>query len=149
ILARIIGQRLHERLGQPFVVENRPGAGGNIGTEAVVKASPDGHTLLLVGVGSTINVTLYDKLSFNFVRDIAPVASLIRTPLVIVLNSSVSAKTLPEFIAYAKSNPGKLSMASVGNGTPPHIAGELFKMMAGVNMVHVPYRGAAPAMTDL
>ena len=149
ILARLMGQWLSERLGQPFVIENRPGAGSNIGTEAVVKAPADGHTLLLATAANAINGTLYDKLSFNFMRDIAPVAGLIRGPNVVVVNASFPAKTVPEFIAYAKANPGKLNMASPGNGTTPHVAGELFKMMAGVNLVHVPYRGAAPALTDL
>jgi tripartite-type tricarboxylate transporter receptor subunit TctC len=149
ILARPIGQWLSERLGQPFVIDNRPGAGSNIGTEAVVRAPPDGYTLLLVSPGNAINATLYDKLPFNFIRDIAPVAGIIRVPNVIVVNPSVPAKTVPEFIAYAKANPGKVNMASSGNGTSPHVAGELFKMMTGVNIVHVPYRGSAPAMTDL
>ena len=149
IVARLIGQWLSERLGQPFVIENRPGAGTNIGTEAVVRAPPDGYTLLLVGRRNAINATLYDKLNFNFIRDIAPVAGIIRVPLVMVVNPSVPAKTVPEFIAYAKANPGKINMASAGIGTPGHVAGELFKMMAGVDMVHVPYRGAAPALTDL
>ena len=136
-----MGQWLSERLGQPFVIENRPGAGGNIGTEAVVRRPPDGYTLLLVSVANAINATLYDKLNFNFIRDIAPVAGIIRVPNVMVVNPSVPAKTVPEFIAYAKANPGKINMASAGNGTAPHLAGELFKMMAGVDMVHVPYRG--------
>ena len=149
ILARLMGQWLSERLGQQFVIENRPGAGSNIATEAVVRATPDGYTLLIVSPGNAINATLYDKLNFNFIRDIAPVASLIREPNVMVVNPSVPAKTVPEFIAYAKANPGKLNMASAGNGTASHMAGELFKMMAGVNMVHVPYRGGGPALTDL
>jgi tripartite-type tricarboxylate transporter receptor subunit TctC len=149
IVARLIGQRLSERLGQPFVVENRPGAGGNIGTEAVVRAPPDGYTLLLVVAANAINVTLYDKLNFNFIRDIAPVSEIYRTPLVMVVNPSFPAKTVPEFIAYAKANPGKINMASAGNGTVQHVAGELFKMMAGVNMVHVPYREGVAAVTDL
>jgi tripartite-type tricarboxylate transporter receptor subunit TctC len=149
ILARPIGQWLSERLGQPFVIDNRPGAGSNIGTEAVVRAPPDGYTLLLVSPGNAINATLYDKLPFNFIRDIAPVAGIIRVPNVMVVNPSVPAKTVPEFIAYAKTNSGKVNMASSGNGTSPHVAGELFKMMTGINMVHVPYRGSAPAMTDL
>jgi tripartite-type tricarboxylate transporter receptor subunit TctC len=149
ILARLIGQWLSERLGQPFVVENRPGAGGNIATEAVVRAPPDGYTLLLVGTPNAINATLYDKLDFNFIRDIAPVASLIRGALVMVVHPSVPATTLPEFIVYAKANPGKLSYGSGGVGGITHITPELFKMMAGVNMVHVPYRGIAPALTDL
>jgi tripartite-type tricarboxylate transporter receptor subunit TctC len=149
IFARLIGQWLSERLGQAFVIENRPGAGTNVGAEAVVRALPDGHTLLLIAAPNAINATLYEKLNFNFIRDIAPVAGISRVPLVMVINSSVPAKTLPELIAYAKVNPGKLNMASAGNGTTPHVAGELFKMMAGVNMVHVPYRGVGPALTDL
>ena len=149
ILARLIASWLSEGLGQQFIVENRPGAGGNIGTEAVVKSAPDGHTLLLVGPNNAINATLYDKLNFNFIRDIVPIASISRGPNVIVVNPSVPAQTVPELIAYAKANPAKLNMASPGNGTPPHVAGELFKMMTGVNMVHVPYRGGAPALTDL
>jgi tripartite-type tricarboxylate transporter receptor subunit TctC len=149
VLARLIGQWLSERLGQPFIIDNRPGAGGNIGTEVVVKAPPDGYTLLQVATSSAINATLYDKLNFNFIRDIAPVATVIRQPLVMLVNPSVPAKTVPEFIAYAKANPGKINMASAGNGTGPHVTGELFKMMAGINMQHVPYRGASPALTDL
>jgi tripartite-type tricarboxylate transporter receptor subunit TctC len=149
LLARLMGQWLSERLGQPFMIDNRPGAGSNIGTEAVVHAPPDGYTLLLVGPPAAINATLYGKLSFNFIRDIAPVAGIIRAPNVMVVNPSVSAKTVPEFIAYARANPAKISMASSGNGTSPHIAGELFNMMTGVDMVHVPYRGAGPALTDL
>jgi tripartite-type tricarboxylate transporter receptor subunit TctC len=149
ILARLMGQWLSERLGQPFVIENRPGAGGNIGTEAVVRAPPDGYTLLLVGAFNAINATLYEKLNFNFIRDIAPVGSIMRAVYVMEVNPSVPAKTVPEFIAYAKANPGKLNMASAGNGTPQHVSGELFKMMAGINITHVPYRGSAPALTDL
>ena len=149
ILARLIGQWLAERLRQPFVIENRPGAGSNIATEVVVRAPPDGYTLLLVGSPNAINATLYEKLNFNFVRDIAPVASFMRGALVMVVNPSVPAKTLPEFIAYAKANPGKISYGSGGVGGITHITPELFKMMAGVDMVHVPYRGVAPAMTDL
>jgi tripartite-type tricarboxylate transporter receptor subunit TctC len=149
ILARLMGQWLSERLGQPFVIDNRPGAGGNIGTEAVVKASPDGYTLLLISTSSVINATLYEKLNFNFSRDIAPVATIIRQPLIMLVNPLLPAKTVPEFIAYAKANPGKISMASAGTGTGPHVAGELFKMMTGVDMVHVPYRGGAPALADL
>jgi tripartite-type tricarboxylate transporter receptor subunit TctC len=149
IAARLIGQWLSERLDQPFVIESRPGGGGNIGTEAVVRASPDGYTLLLVPSASAVNATLYEKLSFNFVRDIAPVAGIIRIPLVMVVNASVQARTVPELIAYAKANPGKINFASPGNGTTAHVAGELFKMMAGVDIVHVPYRGSAPALTDL
>ena len=149
ITARLIGQWLSERLGQQFVIENRPGAASNIGTELVVRASPDGYTLLLVSSANTINATLYDKLNYNFIRDIAPVASVMRYPYVMVVNPSVAAKSVPEFIAYAKANPRKLNMASPGTGTGPHIAGELFKMMAGVDMVHVPYRGSALALSDL
>ena len=149
IIARLIGQWLSERLGQPFVIENRPGAGSNIAAEAVVKAPPDGYTMLIATSTNALNVTLYDKLTFNFIRDIAPVASIIRQPNVMLLNPLVPAKAVPEFIAYAKANPGKINMASAGNGTSGHVSGELFKMMAGVNMVHVPYRGGAPALTDL
>jgi tripartite-type tricarboxylate transporter receptor subunit TctC len=149
ILARFLGQWLSDRLGRQFVIDNRPGAGGNIGVEMVVRAPPDGYTLLLVAVTNAINATLYDKLSFNFIRDIAPVAGATRASLVMVVNPAFPAKTVPEFIAYAKANPGKLNMASSGNGTPQHIAGELFKMMTGINMLHVPYRGVAPALTDL
>jgi tripartite-type tricarboxylate transporter receptor subunit TctC len=149
ITARLIGQRLSERLGQQFIVENRPGAGGNIGTEAVVHASPDGYTLLRVGVPNAISATLYDKLNFNFLRDIAPVASISREPLVMVVHPSFPARTVTEFITYAKVNPGKINMASGGNGSTSHVAGELLKMMAGINMVHVPYRGAGPVLTDL
>jgi tripartite-type tricarboxylate transporter receptor subunit TctC len=149
IVARLMGQWLSERLGQSFIIENRPGAGGNVSTEAVVRAAADGYTLLLVGPFAAINATLYEKLNFNFLRDIAPVASISREPQVMVLSPSVQANTVAEFIAYAKANPGKVSMASGGNGTPNHIAGELFKVMTGVNMIHVPYRGAAPALTDL
>ena len=149
ILARLTGQWLSERLAQPFVIENRPGAGSNIAAEAVVKAPADGYTLLLVSSVNAINATLYDKLNFNFIRDIAPVASLLRQPQIMLVNPSFPAKTVPEFIAYAKANPGKISMASAGNGTGPHLGGELFKMMAGIDMVHVPYRGGAPALTDL
>jgi tripartite-type tricarboxylate transporter receptor subunit TctC len=149
ILARLMGQRLSERLGQPFVIENRPGAGTNIGTEAVVRAPPDGYTFLLVSTSNAINAALYDKLNFNFLRDIAPVAGIIRQPLVMVVNPSVPAKTVHEFTAYAKANPGKINFGSPGIGTPGHVAGELFKMMAGVDLVHVPYRGGGPVMTDL
>ncbi len=144
-----MGQWLSERLDQPFIIENRPGAGTNIATEAVVRAPADGYTLLVVNAASAINATLHEKMSFNFIRDIAPVAGLIRDHLVMVVHPSVPAKTVPEFIAYAKSRPGKINMASGGNGAPSHVAGELFKMMAGVDIVHVPYRGAAPALTDL
>ena len=149
ITARLLGQWLSERLGQPVVVESRPGAGTNIATETVVNAPPDGYTLLLVAPANAINATLYEKLNHNFMRDIAPVAGLIRFPNVIVVNPSVPAKTVPEFIAYAKANPGKLNMASSGAGSTIHVSGELFKMMTGINMVHVPYRGGAPALTDL
>jgi len=149
ILARLLGQWLSERLGQPFVIENRPGAGTNIGTEAVVRAPADGHTLLLINTANAISATLYDRLNFNFIQDIAPVASIIRQPYVMLVHSSVPAKTVSELIDYARTNPGKLNMASAGKGTGTHVAGELFKMMAGINMVHVPYRGGAPATTDL
>jgi tripartite-type tricarboxylate transporter receptor subunit TctC len=149
ILARLMGQWLSERLGQPFIIENRPGGGNNIGTEAVVRAPADGYTLLLAGTPNTVNVTLYEKLNFNFIRDIAPVAGVIRGSFVMVVNPSVPAKSVPEFIAYAKANPRKLNMASAGNGTASHVAGELFKMMAGVDMVHLPYRGGGPALNDL
>ena len=149
ITARLIGQWLSERLSQPFVIDNRPGAGGNIGTEAVVRAPADGYTLLLDGGWNAVNATLYDKLSFNFIRDIAPVAGIMRTSNVVVVHPSFPAKTIPEFIAHAKTNPGRISMASPGIGTVAHMSGELFKMMTGVNMVHVPYRGDAPAVTDL
>jgi tripartite-type tricarboxylate transporter receptor subunit TctC len=149
IVARIVGQALSERMGQPVVIDNRPGAGGNVGAEAVVRAQPDGYTLLLVGSNNFINATLYDNLRFNFIRDIAPVTSVGRTPLVMEVNPSVPAKTVAEFVAHAKANPGKLNMASGGAGTPVHMAGELFKMTAGVHMVHVPYRGSAPALADL
>jgi tripartite-type tricarboxylate transporter receptor subunit TctC len=149
ITARLIGQWLSDRLGQPFVVENRPGAGGNIGTEAVVNAASDGHTVLLATVPNAVNATLYEKLNFNFIRDTAPVAGIIRVPMVILLHPSVPATTVPELIAYAKANPGKVNMASAGTGSAPHMAGELFNFMAGVNMVHVPYRGQGPALSDL
>src|SRR5262249_5884607 len=149
ILARLMGPWLSERLGQQFVVENRPGSGTNIGTEVVVRAPSDGYTLLMVSSANAINATLYDKLSFVFLRDIAPVAGIIRLPLVMVINPSVPAKTVPEFIAYAKASPGKINLGSPGIGTPGHVAGELFKMMASVEMVHVPYRGGGPVMTDL
>jgi tripartite-type tricarboxylate transporter receptor subunit TctC len=149
IIARLIGQSLSERLGQQFIIENRPGAGSNIAAEAVVKAAPDGYTLYLSSSANAISATLYDNLNFNFIRDIAPVASISISPLVMEVNPSVPAKTVPEFVAYAKANSGKLNMASNGNGTVSHLAGELFKMMTGINMLHVPYRGAAPALTDL
>jgi tripartite-type tricarboxylate transporter receptor subunit TctC len=149
INARPISQWLSERLGQQFVVENRPGAGSNIATETVVRASPDGYTLLAVSVANALNATLYEKLNFNFIRDIVPVAGTMRVPGVMVVNPSVPANTVPEFIAYAKANPGKVNMASAGNGTTGHVFGELFKFMTGVNLVHVPYRGGAPALIDL
>lgn len=149
ILARLMSQRLSERLGQQFVVENRTGAGGNIATEAVVRSPADGYTLLLAGSNDAINTRLYDKLPYNFIRDIEPVAALTRSPNVMVVNPSVPATTVPEFIAYAKANPGKINMASVGIGTVPHVAGELFNIMAGVNLIHVPYRGAPAAFSDL
>jgi tripartite-type tricarboxylate transporter receptor subunit TctC len=149
ILARLIGPWLSERLGQPFVVENRPGGGSNIGTEAVVRASPDGYTILMVSSASAINATLYDKLNFVFLRDIAAVAGIISLPFVMVVHPSVPAKTVPEFAAHAKANPGKISFGSPGIGTPGHVAGELFKMMAGVEMIHVPYRGGGAVLSDL
>ena len=149
ILARIIGQSLSERLGQQFVIENRPGGGNNIGTEAVVHAAPDGYTVLLVNPAHGINATLYPKLSFNFIRDIAPVAGLMRVPNVMEVHPSVPAKTVAEFIAYAKANAGKINWATSGNGTSVHLSGELFKSMTGIDMTHVPYRGSAPALTDL
>ena len=140
-IARLMGQSLLERIGQPFVIENRTGAGGNIGTESVVRATPDGYTLLLVGLSNALNATLYKKLNFNFIRDIAPVASIGGTPYVMVINPSVPAKTIPEFIAYAKANPSKINMGSSGSGSVSHVFGERFKMMTGINLVHVPYRG--------
>jgi tripartite-type tricarboxylate transporter receptor subunit TctC len=149
VLARLIGHRLSERLGQQFLVENRPGAGGNIATEAVVKAAPDGYTLLMIGAVNTVNTTLYGDLNFTFHRDITPIAGVMSIPQIIDVHPSVPAKTLPELVAFAKANPGKLNMASAGLGTPQHMAGELFKMMAGVDMLHVPYRGGAPAIADL
>ena len=149
IFARLMAPWLSERLGQQFVVENRPGGSSNIGTEAVVRAPPDGYTILMASSTNAINVTLFDKLNFDFLRDIAPVAGIVRLPLVMVMHSSVPARTVPEFIAYAKINPGKINMGSPGIATPPHVAGELFKMMARLNMVHVPYRGGGPVMTDL
>src|SRR5262245_22367329 len=148
-IARLMGQWLADRLGQPFVIENRPGAGTNIAAELVVRAPADGYTLLLVTAANAINTTLYEKLSFDFIRDIVPVAGITREPLIMQVNPSLPVKTVPEFIAYAKANPGKINMASAGNGTGPHVAGELFKMMTGVDMIHVPYRGTAPALTDL
>ena len=149
ILARLISQWLFERLGRPFIVENRPGAGGNIGTEAVVRAPADGYTLLMIGPSNMANASLYDKLNFDFIRDIVPVASIMRVSNFLEVSPSVPAKTVPEFIAYAKANPGKINMASSGTGSASHVSGELFKMMTGVNMLHVPYRGAALALTDL
>ena len=149
IMARLVGQWLSERLGQQFVTENRPGAGSNVGTEVVVNAPPDGYTLLQVGASSAINMTLYEKLNFNFLRDITPVAGIISIPYIMAVNPSLPAKTVPEFIAYAEMNPSMVNMGSGGNGTAGHLSGELFKMMARVNMVHVPYRGEAPALTDL
>ena len=149
IFGRLMGQWLSERLGQQFVIENRPGAGTNIGTAVVVKAPPDGYTLLLAGPPAAINATLYDNLTFNFIRDIMPVAGIIRAPLVLVVNPAVPATTVPELIAYAKANPGKISFASSGTGTTPHLSGELLKRMASIELVHVPYRGDAPALTDL
>jgi len=150
ITARLIGQWLSERLGQPFIIENRPGGGNSIGTEAVVRAPADGYTLLLCGIFNATNATIYDKLlNYNFIRDIAPVAGVIRDAWVLVVNPSVPAKSIPEFIAYAKANPGRINMASAGTGAGSHVAGELFKMMAGVDLVHVPYRGGGPALTDL
>jgi len=149
IVARLMAQSLSERLGQQFVVENRPGAGTNIGTGVVVNAIADGHTLLFVTTPNAINATLYDNLEFNFIRDIVPVAGILRAPLVIVINPSFPAKNVPDFIAHAKANPDRINMASAGIGSPAHLAGELLKTMAGINMVHVPYRGGAPALTDL
>jgi tripartite-type tricarboxylate transporter receptor subunit TctC len=149
VLARLIGQWLSERLGQQFIVDNRPGGGGNIGAEAVVNAPADGYTLLLVGPPNMINATLYEKLNFNFIRDIAPVAGMVRVSNVMEVHPAVPTKSVSEFMSYAKANPGKINMASGGNGTAGHVAGELFKMMTGVNMVHVPYRGEGPALTDL
>jgi tripartite-type tricarboxylate transporter receptor subunit TctC len=148
-VARLIGQFLSDRLGQQFVIENRPGAGGNIATEAAVRAPPDGYTLLLVNSSNTINATLYEKLNFDFIRDIAPISGLATFSFVMEVNPLVPTKTVPEFITYAKANPGKINMASAGNGSTHHVAGELFKMMAGVEMIHVPYRGSSPALTDL
>jgi tripartite-type tricarboxylate transporter receptor subunit TctC len=149
VAARLIGQWLSDRSGQPFVIENRPGAGGNVATEAAARSAPDGHTLLGGGVNDAVNATLFEKLNFNFIRDLAPVAGIMRAPNVMVVNPSVPAKTVTEFIAYAKANPGKINMASAGNGTGPHVAGELFKLKAGVDIVHVPYRGGAAAIPDL
>jgi tripartite-type tricarboxylate transporter receptor subunit TctC len=149
VLARPLAQWLRERLGQPFVIDNRPGAGGTIGTEAAVRASPDGYTLLLIAGAHTVNATLYDKLSFDFIRDIAPIAGISRDSALMTVNPSFPAKTFSEFIAFAKANPGKINMASAGVGSPSHVTGELFKMMTGVEMVHVPYRGSPPALTDV
>ena len=150
IFARLIGQWLSERLGQPFVAENRAGGAGNtLATDVVVRAAPDGYTLLLIAIANAINASLYEKLTYDFLRDIAPVASLARVPLVMEVNPAVPARTVPEFIAYAKANPGKINMASAGNGTSPHVAGELFKLMTGVDLLHVPYRGSPPALTDM
>ena len=149
ISARLIGQWLSERLGQQFVIENRPGAGSNIGTEVVVNAPPDGYTLLLVGASSAINATLYEKLNFNFLRDITPVSGINSVPFIMAVHPSFPAKTVSEFIAYARANPGKVNMASGGNGTAGHLSGELFKLLTGLNMAHVPYRGEAPALTDM
>ena len=149
ILARLVAQWLSDRLGQQFIVENRPGAGGNLATEAVVRAPADGHTLLVIGANNAINATLYDNLNFNVIRDLAPVAGIYRVPQVMEVNPAFPARTVPEFIGYAKSNPGKINFASAGNGSVAHVTGELFKMMTGVNMQHVPYRGAPAALTDL
>jgi tripartite-type tricarboxylate transporter receptor subunit TctC len=149
ILARLFGQFMSERLGQPFVIENRPGAGGNIGTEAVVRSPPDGYTMLLVTTANAINASLYERLNYNFIRDIAPVAALIRVPAVLEINPMVPVDSVPAFVAYAKANPGRLNMASAGNGTIQHVAGEMFKMMTGLSLQHVPYRGQAPALSDL
>jgi len=149
IIGRLMGQWLSDRLGQPFLIENRPGAGSNVGTEAVVNAAADGYTLLMVGSSNAVNATFYEKLGFNFIRDIAPVASIFRAPHIMEVNPSFPATTVPEFVAYAKANPGTINMASGGSGTTSHMSGELFKMMAGVDMVHVPYRGGGPALTDV
>ena len=149
IIVRIVAQSLSDQLGQQFVIENRPGAGGNLAAEVVVRSPPDGNTLLAVGMNNMINATLYERLNFNFIRDIAPVASILRAPQVMLVNPSVAARTLPEFITYAKANPGKINMASAGIGRPTHLSGELFKMMTGINMLHVPYRGSPAALTDL
>jgi tripartite-type tricarboxylate transporter receptor subunit TctC len=149
IVARLLGQSLSERLGQPVIIENKPGAGSNVGTEAVVHAAPDGYTLLMAGTPNAINATLYDKLPFNFIRDVTPVAGILSMPDVMEINPSLPVRTIPEFIAYARANPGKIAMASAGTGGATHVAGELFKAMTGINMVHVPYRGDAPALVDL
>jgi tripartite-type tricarboxylate transporter receptor subunit TctC len=149
ILVRLVAQSLSDQLGQQFVIENRPGAGGNLAAEVVVRSPPDGYTLLAVGMNNMINATLYERLSFNFIRDIAPVGSILRAPQVMLVNPSVPARTMSEFITYAKANPGKINMASAGIGSPTHLSGELFKMMTGINMLHVPYRGSPAALTDL
>jgi tripartite-type tricarboxylate transporter receptor subunit TctC len=149
VVGRVMAQRLSERLGEPFVIENRPGAGSNLGTEMVVRSPADGYTLLMVAASAAINATLYENLSFNFMRDIAPIASMVRQPQLFVVHPSVPAATIPDFIAYAKANPDKLSFASPGIGTAPHLAGELFKMMSGITMTHVPYHGAAAALNDM
>ena len=149
LIARLVGQWLSDHLGQPFIIENRPGGGTSVGTEAVIRAPADGYTLLSVHPPSAINATLYEKLRFNFTRDIAPIAGIMRAPFVMVVNPSVPAASVPEFIAYARANPNRINMASAGIGSGPHVAGELFKMMAGVSIVHVPYRGTGPALTDL
>ena len=149
VTARLIGQWLSERLGQQFVIENRPGAGTNVGTEAVIRSAPDGYTLLISGSNAAINPTLFKSLNFNFIRDTAPIASIVRVPQLMQVNPSVPAKSVPEFIAYAKANPGKVAMGSGGNGSPAHVIGEYFKLMTGTDLTHVPYRGAAPAVTDL
>jgi tripartite-type tricarboxylate transporter receptor subunit TctC len=149
IIVRLVAQSLSDQLGQQFVIENRPGAGGNLAAEVVVRSPPDGHTLLAVGMNNMINATLYERLSFNFIRDIAPVGSILRAPQVMQVNPSVPARTMSEFITYAKANPGKINMASAGVGSPTHLSGELFKMMTGINMLHVPYRGSPAALTDL
>jgi tripartite-type tricarboxylate transporter receptor subunit TctC len=149
IAGRLVGQWISERLGQQFIVENRPGAGANIAMDAVAKAAPDGYTLLLVSPGAAINATLYDKLPYNFIRDFAPISGFLRVPNVMVLNPSVPVKTVPEFVAYAKANPGKVNMASAGSGSSVHVSGELFKLMTGVDLTHVPYRGAGPMLSDL
>ena len=149
IIARLMGQWLTQRLGQTFVIENRPGAGTNIAAEAVINSPPDGYTLFVTNLSNAINATLYEKLNFNFMRDMLPVAGIAQAPAVFAINASVPAKTVTEFIAYAKANPGRINMGSAGIGSTGHLAGELFKMMAGVNLIHVPYRGNAPALTDL
>ncbi len=149
VTARLIGQWLTERLGQQFVIENRPGAGTNIGTEAVIRSAPDGYTLLISGSNAAINPTLFKSLNFNFIRDTAPIGSVVRVPQLMQVNPSVPAKSVPEFVAYAKANPGKVAMGSGGNGSPAHVIGEYFKLMTGTDLTHVPYRGAAPAVTDL